>query len=463
MSEFLGSLWWLVVALGVLVTLHEFGHYWVARRCGVKVLRFSFGFGKPLWMRKGKDGTEWVVAPILLGGYVKMLDEREAEVAPEELDQAFNRKSVWQRIAIVFAGPFVNFILCIGFFWLMFVIGRPDFTPVVGHVSAAATESGLRSGDTLLRVGERDTPTWTEAYSALLMGAIDRNPDLSVKVRDAQGQTQDRRLDLSGIPEGLELTELRDRLGLTPQHAITPAVIGAVEANAPATGVLEIGDRILSIDGSAVQSWDDIPPLVARLGDRVGKTGGSGDIIVERDGRRVLLQIAPKRIAARGDPASAKAAPPWRLGMAPAQRPVPTKDAILRYGPIEAIPAALRETRYQTGQLFEMFGRIFKGRIEVTDAVSGPITIARAANRFAQNGLAWFLSLLAMLSLSLAILNLMPVPVLDGGHLMYYFIELVKGSPLSPRAEIVGQYVGLTLVLGLMCLAFYNDLYGLLR
>jgi regulator of sigma E protease len=474
MSDFIGSLWWLIVALGVLITFHEFGHYWVARRCGVKVLRFSVGFGKPLWMRKDKRGTEWVVAAIPLGGYVRMLDEREGEVPADQLDQAFNRKTVWQRIAIVFAGPLANFILCIAFFWMMFVIGRPDFAPVVGHVSAAAAESGLRRGDKLLKIGERETPTWTEAYGALLVAAIDRAPDLRVEVRDAQGLATERRLNLSKIPAGVELTELRDYLGLIPRHAVIPAVIGKVRPGTPSDGVLKAGDRILSLDGGAVQSWEDIAPLVARLGARLnGNLSASGDsggdIVVERAGQRISLQIAPKRIVT-DDPrsqassdASASTPPPWRLGVEPAQGPVPTKDAVLRYGPIDAVPAALRETRFQTRELFEMFARAFQGRIEVKNAVSGPIGIARAANLYAKNGVAWFLSLLAALSLSLAILNLLPIPVLDGGHLMYYFIELVKGSPLSERAMIAGQYVGAVLLLGLMGLAFYNDLQGLLQ
>jgi regulator of sigma E protease len=470
MSDFIGSLWWLIVALGVLITFHEFGHYWVARRCGVKVLRFSVGFGKPLWMRRDRNGTEWAVAAIPLGGYVRMLDEREGEVPPEQLDQAFNRKTVWQRIAIVFAGPFANFILCIAFFWLMFVIGRPDFAPVVGHVSAAAAESGLRRGDTLLRVGERDTPTWTEAFGALLVAAIDRAPDLQVNVRDAEGRTVDRRLNLSRIPADIELTELRDHLGLIPRHAVVPAVIGTVRPDTPGDGVLKAGDRILSVDGGTVHSWEDIAPLVARLGAHldagVGGSAGplnAGEVVVERAGQRLSLQIRPKRMALGEQRAPNSAAPPWRLGVEPAQRQVPVKDAVLRYGPIEAVPAALRETRHQTRELFEMFARAFQGRIEVKNAVSGPIGIARAANLYAKNGLAWFLSLLAALSLSLAILNLLPIPVLDGGHLMYYFIELVKGSPLSERAMIAGQYVGVALLLSLMGLAFYNDLQGLLQ
>ncbi|TXI49674.1 MAG: RIP metalloprotease RseP [Lysobacter sp.] len=463
MSDFFGSIWWLIVALGVLITFHEFGHYWVARRCGVKVLRFSVGFGKPLWMHRDRRGTEWAIAAIPLGGYVRMLDEREGEVAPEELDQAFTRKTVWQRIAIVAAGPIANFILCIFLFWAMFVIGRPDYAPVVGRVEAAAEASGLRSGDTLLKIGDRETPTWTEAYGALLVAAIDRAPALPIQVRDARGNATERRLDLSRIPAEVPLTDLRKYLGLTPRHGLVPTVIGTVEPGTPGAGVLRVGDRILEIDGGQVRSWQDIAPLTARLGDRVGSTGGDGEIVVERDGRRLALRIAPKRFLDKSERPTPGKAAPWRLGVTAADTSAPPKDAVLRYGPIEAVPAALRETRFQANELFEMFARAFKGRIEVKNAVSGPIGIARAANVYAKNGVAWFLSLLAALSLSLAILNLLPIPVLDGGHLLYYFIELVKGSPLSERAMIAGQYAGVAVLLSLMGLAFYNDLQGLLQ
>jgi regulator of sigma E protease len=250
--------------------------------------------------------------------------------------------------------------------------------------------------------------------------------------------------------------------------------------------VIQAGDRIVAVDGGAVHSWEDIAPLVARMGARVAAgvstdpagtdvagadvAGAApvGEVVVERDGQRLSLAVAPKRIPVgeqrqQADNTPAGAAPPWRLGVEPAQRPVPAKDAVLRYGPLDAVPAALRQTRFQTRELFDMFARAFQGRIEVKNTVSGPIGIARAANLYAKNGVAWFLSLLAALSLSLAILNLLPIPVLDGGHLLYYFIELVKGSPLSERAMIAGQYFGLTVLIGLMGLAFYNDLHGLLQ
>ncbi|HEY0503537.1 MAG TPA: RIP metalloprotease RseP [Lysobacter sp.] len=448
MSEFFGSIWWLIVALGVLVTFHEFGHYWVARRCGVKVLRFSVGFGKPLWMRRGKDGTEYVVAAIPLGGYVKMLDEREGDVPPQLVGQAFNRQSVWKRIAIVVAGPVANLILCVALFWAMFVVGRADYAPVVGHATGIAASSGLRAGDTMLAVGERETPTWSEAVLALIPAALD-HADTRVRVRTAGGDEVTRELRLSDLPQSFDERRAIDVIGLTPRHMLVPALVGRVATDTPAWGVLAEGDRITAIDGRPIASWDDIGPLVQTLGEQ----GGSTMIEVERKGDRLALAITPKRMKSVQTGQDY-----WGLGVQMARPPEPAKDAVLRYGPIEAVPAAVRESTHQARELFAMIGRAFTGRVSVQNTVAGPITIARAANMSAQHGAAWFLQMLALLSLSLGILNLLPIPILDGGHLLYYLIELVKGSPVSERAMAAGQYVGLALIAGLMGLAFYNDI-----
>ncbi|MGO4223239.1 RIP metalloprotease RseP [Lysobacter sp. TAF61] len=448
MSEFIGSIWWLLVSLGVLVTFHEFGHYWVARRCGVKVLRFSIGFGRALWSRRGKDGTEYVVAAIPLGGYVKMLDEREGDVADSELDQAFNRQSVFKRIAIVIAGPLANLLLCVGLFWAMFVIGRPDYAPVVGQAQGIAASAGLHTGDTLLAVGDRDTPTWSEAQLALIPAALDHS-DVRLRVRTASGDEVTRQLPLSRLPAQFDERRAVEAIGLTPRHELVPALIGRVVTDQPAWGVLNEGDRITAIDGDPVNSWDDIGPLVQKLGDR----GGIAMVEVERKGERLALEIKPARMK---HPQTGQAY--WGLGLQSARPQEAAKDAILRYGPIDAVPAAIRESAHQANELFAMIGRAFSGRVSVQNTVAGPITIARAANYYAHHGAAWYLSMLAMLSLSLGILNLLPIPILDGGHLLYYLIELVKGSPVSERAMAAGQYVGLALIAGLMGLAFFNDI-----
>ncbi|WP_046656136.1 RIP metalloprotease RseP [Lysobacter capsici] len=448
MSEILGSLWWLIISLGVLVTLHEFGHFWVARRCGVKVLRFSVGFGKPLWMRVGKDGTEYAIGRIPLGGYVKMLDEREYEVGEALAQQAFNRKSVWQRIAITAAGPAANLILCVLFLWGMFVIGRPDFAPVVGSVNGIAAESGMRRGDTVLQIGDRVTPTWSEVQMALIPHALDRD-DVAVQVRSENGSQLTRHLRLSKLPASFDERRAVEVMGLSGRHQLIPAVIGRVSPGEAAWGVLAEGDRITAIDGDPIASWNDIAPAVGRLGER----GGNAMIEVARNGDRLALEIAPKRMKRENGEEF------WGLGVAPpATIGEPKRDAVLRYGPIDAVPAAFRESVHQARELFAMIGRAFTGRVSIQNTVAGPVTIGRAANAYASNGPAWYLQLLAMLSLSLGILNLLPIPILDGGHLLYYLIELVKGSPVSERVMAAGHFVGLALIASLMGLAFYNDI-----
>ncbi|GHB97911.1 RIP metalloprotease RseP [Thermomonas carbonis] len=450
MSTFLGSLWWMLVALGVLVTFHEFGHFWVARRCGVKVLRFSIGFGRPLWTRHGKDGTEYVVAALPLGGYVRMLDEREDHVPAHQLDQAFNRKPVLQRMAIVAAGPAANLLLAFGLLWAMLVIGRPDYAPVVGKATGIAAQAGLRSGDRILAVGERQTPTWSEAGMALIVAVLDRQP-IALRLQHSDGGESTRTLALDRVPAKIDELRAIEATGLVARHQVLPAIVGSVREGTPAWGVLAEGDRITAIDATPVAGFNDIAPAVAALAVR----GGPGMVEIERDGERLALELTPVRLAVGDGPAN------WVLGIAPAQSRPASTDAVLRVGPIAAIPAAVRETGFQIRQLVEMVGRAFTGKVSVQNTVAGPLTIAQAANDFASRGTAWFLNFLALLSVSLALINLLPIPVLDGGHLLYYLIELVTGRPLGERAMAAGQYLGLALIAGLMGLAFYNDILHL--
>jgi regulator of sigma E protease len=430
----------------VLVTFHEFGHYWVARRCGVKVLRFSVGFGSPLWKRVGKDGTEWVIAALPLGGYVKMLDEREGEVRREELPQAFNAKPVGQRFAIVAAGPLFNLLLTVLLLWAMFVVGKGDYAPIIGRASDTAAAAGLQLGDRLLRVDGDPVPTWTHAGMALTTAVMDRRA-VQLDIERA-GATRQLILDLSQIDREIDETQAMRQIGLVPRQLLLPPLVGGVlESGAAARAGLRAGDRILSLDGQPIEFFDDIPRHLRGLPAQ----GGTLLVGVERAGQRLEFELTPTWEAA-DSPAGGR----WLLGVQAPRSEAP-HDAVLRYGPIDAVGASLRETWRLTEATFGMLYRMLTGVASLQN-LSGPISIAQYANASAQMGAAWFFFFLAVLSLSLCIMNLLPIPILDGGHLLYYLIEMIKGSPVSERMLVAGQYVGLALLAGLMGLAFYNDI-----
>ena len=447
MSEFFGSVWWLIVSLGVLVTFHEFGHFWVARRCGVKVLRFSVGFGRPLWMRRGRDGTEYAVAALPLGGYVRMLDEREGEVDPQDAHAAFNRKSVWQRIAIVAAGPLANLALCIALLWAMFLVGKGDYQPIVGRADGVAASAGLQPDDRLLRIDGQPIETWTHAGMALTTAALDRRPVTLDIDRPGDGP-RTLRLDLGALGETVDERVVLREIGLVPTQLLLPAVIGAVRPGSPADrAALQPDDRILAVDGTALRSWDG-------LSDALQQAGGEAVVLrVQRGDDTLIRTVQPEALAQASGPTR------WIIGVE-ARRSAAAHDALLRYDPIDAVGAALHETWRLTDATLGLLTRMVTGSASLQN-ISGPISIAQYANSSAQMGTAWFLFFLAVLSLSLAIMNLLPVPILDGGHLLYYLIELVKGSPVSERTMVAGQYVGLAFLAGLMGLAFYNDILRL--
>ena len=450
MGDFIGSVWWMIVSLGVLVTFHEFGHFWVARRCGVKVLRFSVGFGKPLWSYHDRHGTEFAIAAIPLGGYVKMLDEREGEVAPAERDQAFNTKSVWQRIAIVAAGPIANLVLCVALLWAMFVIGKQDYAAVVGRAEGLALQAGLQPGERIVRIGEREVSSWSDASMQLTVAAMDA-ADVRIQTEDTRdGASRVHTLRLSQLPAGFDEQQVPRLAGLTWRFSLQPAIVSKVTPGSAADGVLRPGDLILAVDGASVAGADQVAPQVQAL----ARNGGSGLVEVERNGERLALEV---RLTPSKDPQLKGLS----LGVKVGQQdgPPPPFDAKLQYGPLAAIPVAFRETGKLAGDTLGLIRRMLTGQASIKN-VSGPITIAKVANVSAQQGPDWFLYFLALLSLSLAIMNLLPIPILDGGHLLYYLIELVKGSPLSERAMAAGQFVGLTMLAGLMGLAFYNDIFG---
>lgn len=443
MSEFFGSAWWLLVTLGILVTFHEFGHFWVARRCGVKVLRFSVGFGKPLWSRIGRDGVEYAIGAIPLGGYVKFLDARESDHPELVRGKAgeYSAAPVWRRIAIAAAGPAFNIAFTVFAFWAMFVIGRPDLPPVIGTPTGLAADAGFQSGDRIASVAGEKVDSLSNAMLEIAQAAM-LHRDVSVGIVDAGGAARERMLRLSRLPGDISDGKSFEAIGLSPQPP--PALVGTVAADSPAARAgIVAGDRIQRINDTPIANWVD---LTRAIGTEAAKNPHLA-ILVRRGSADIPLELTAARDT---DAAGAR----WMIGIGGKGRDV---TALEHYGPLQAIPAALRETWKTTRSTVGMIGSMLTGEAS-TKNLSSVITIARVANESAQQGLAWFLSFLAVISLSLGILNLLPIPILDGGHLLYYFIEVVKGSPLSERALVAGQYVGLALLVTLMGLAFYNDI-----
>jgi regulator of sigma E protease len=444
MSNFMGSIWWLIVSIGILVTFHEFGHFWVARRLGVHVIRFSVGFGKPLWSRLGRDGTEYAIAAIPLGGYVKMLDEREFEVPDSDLHKTFNRKPVLQRMAIVIAGPAFNFLLCFVLLWAMFVIGKPDYLPIVGRADGIAAQAGFQPGERVLSIDGTDTPTWAHA-ELMLVGAAQDRRDAQVEVERPDGGRAQRILPLQRLGAGQGEAQMLGAIGLVPRQFLLPPVIGSISTDGP-RDVLHPGDRILRVGATPIDSFDQIGPALKHQ----AHAGEPLRLRIARNGQATDVMIVPK-LRAVGDGSQ-------RLSIGiTAQARDAAYDTVRRYGPIAALGVSAHETWRLTSESLGMLWRMASGHANLS-GVSGPIAIAQYANASAQMGVAWFLFFLAILSLSLGIMNLLPIPILDGGHLLYYLIELVKGSPVSERTLAMGQYIGLALLGALMCLAFYNDI-----
>jgi len=442
-----------VVAIGVLVTVHEYGHFWVARRLGVKVLRFSIGFGRPLWKRTfGADKTELVIAAIPLGGYVKMLDEREAPVPDEELERAFNRKPVKTRIAVVTAGPLFNFLFAIFAYWLMYVTGVPGLRPVIGDVVAdsLAARSGFTRGDEILAINGKPTPTWDAALLALLDASFDAPQTAEVSVQDRAAVERRLRIRFEeGSAVLLKKGGILENFGLSPWEPL--AVIDRlVEGGAGDRAGLRSGDQVVMADSTEISGWTPWVEYVSARPEQAIATR------VIRDGRELDIILTPERVIADGREIG-------RIGAyvrLPSEEQRATMRVVVRHGVLEAFPAAMAKTWEISTLTLRTLWKMVIGKASVEN-LSGPISIAQYAGQSATIGLAAFLGFLGIVSVSLGVLNLLPIPILDGGHLMYYLIEVVKGSPVSEAVQLAGQKIGLFLLLAVMLLAFYNDILRL--
>ena len=450
--SFLTSIAAFVLAIGILVTIHELGHYWVAKWCNVKILRFSIGFGRPLWLRKaGADQTEWVIGMLPLGGYVKMADERDGSADPADKARAFNNKTVWQRIAIVLAGPAANFMLAALLYWGLFVSGTPGAKPYIASPSpnSVAAKSGFAEFDLITRVGDQNVRTWSDARMALLEAAVKRD-DVVIEVEESTGHRQSKRLSMASIGKEDMDKDFLAKVGISAYSMkLLPILDEVVAGSAASRAGLRAGDRVLAVDGKLTEKWET---LVAQISSRPGELL---NLVVQRAGSQVNLTVTPESTTENGKTFG-------RIGVKPKvdRETVEKLSTIVRYGPLEAISRAWAKVWDMSAFSLKMMGRMITGDVSWKN-LSGPITIADYAGQSAQLGWIPYVTFLALISISLGVLNLLPIPVLDGGQLMYYVAEILKGSPVSEKAMEIGQQVGLTLLLGLMAFAFYNDIHRL--
>jgi regulator of sigma E protease len=442
-----------IVALGVLIVVHEYGHYLAARLCKVKVLRFSVGFGRPLALwRRGADRTEWVIAAIPFGGYVKMLDEREAPVDPGEVSRAFNRQSVWKRFFIVVAGPAFNFLFAIAVYAGLFMHGLPEARPVLAAPPAGtlAAMADLRAGDVVKAIDGEPVATWQDVRWRVLQAAL-QGERIDLETLGAGGRAAIADLDLRGFPSDDVESDVLERVGLRLYRPPLDPVLGKLVAGGPAAEAgLREGDRILRVNGDPVDSWEALVTAVR------AKPGVSLRLRVERGDTSFDIDVIPDDVKA-GDMRIG------RIGAGPQVSPEDAEAMLIRvqHGPLGSIGKAFAKTWDISIFSLKMLGRMLIGEVSWKH-LSGPVTIADFAGQSAQMGWISYLTFLALISISLGVLNLLPIPLLDGGHLMYYAIELIKGKPVSERAMELGQRVGLALLLVLMAFAFYNDFNRLL-
>lgn len=442
-----------IVAVSVLVTVHEFGHFWVARQLGVGILRFSVGFGRPLFKRLGKDGVEYVIAALPFGGYVRMLDEREGNVPKDMIKRAFNRQPLFSRMAIVAAGPVANFLLAILLYAGMFMIGVQGIRPFVGEVvqGSPAAVAGIHERDLLLAINGSPVKTWQQARLKLLGEGISHKK-ISLRVRTPENTVVTKQIQTANLGLLEHGHRILAPIGLSIWRPSVPVIKRVVPGGAAASAGLKQGDHVLSMEGrriDSVSSW--IKQIQAHPGLPM-------QIVVERNGQRSTLTLKPRPKSMHGHTRGFIDAQISGIVPKSVQKMLRTE---VRYGPLQALEQGASRTWDMTLLTLRVMGRLIIGQAAVSN-LSGPVSIAEYAGITAAIGLSAFLGFLAIVSLSLGILNLLPVPVLDGGHLLYQVVELVRGRPLSEQAELLGQKIGLILLGALMTLAFYNDISRLL-
>lgn len=449
MSGFLYYLAAFALILGILVVVHEFGHYLAARLVGVKVLRFSVGFGRPLWARRfGPDGTEWAIGAFPLGGYVKMLDEREGDVPLADLPRSFNRQLVQWRMVIVAAGPVANFLLAILLYWGLFWHGTEEFRPVLGApaIASPAAAAGVEEGELVRQVAGEEVQTWQEMRWLLLQRAAEQD-QVELEVINPDSEIAVRHLDLSAVRRSGWEGDALDRLGLSLYRPRLPPVLGMVNPNSPADDAgLRVGDEILRIDDQEIDSWADVVRTVRQ------SPGKELQLEVLREGALLVVTVTPASVDERGQDVG-------RIGAA-VRDGGDLRAALMitvSYGFWQALSKAVAETWDKSEFTLLMIGRMITGEVSWRN-ISGPVTIADYAGQSARLGIDYYLKFLALVSISLGVLNLLPIPILDGGHLLYYLVEIIKRGPVSERTMEIGQQIGLTLLLMLMAFAFYNDI-----
>lgn len=447
MSTILWNLLFFLIALSILIAVHEFGHFWVARKCGVKVHRFSIGFGKALWQRTGKDGTEYTLAMIPLGGYVKMLDGRVDDVPPELEHQAFDKQSVSRRTAIVAAGPLFNFIFAIFAYWVVMMMGIPALKPVIGEVTpnSIAAKAGLESGMELVDISGIKTPDWQSVNLQMIGHIGDDKMWVGVKPEVGVNYSLTKELDLSNWSFEPDTDSALETIGMIPYSpAIKTVVAQVMDESAAQKAGIEVGDKILSLNSKKIDTWKQIVEVIRSHPESKIEVG------LLRQGKNITLGLTPH--AREQDGKSIGYA-----GFAPEVEPWPESYRFtLQYNPLDAIPAALDKTWQVVTLTVSMVKKLFTGDVAIKN-LSGPISIAKGAGMTADFGFVYFLSFLALISVNLGIMNLLPLPVLDGGHLLFFGIEAIMRRPVSERTQEIGYKIGSFLIMLMMVVAIFND------